>query len=89
MSLNIKSPRAVALIRELAARTGTNQTAAIEDAVARRLSELDREETANADARNAAAEKVLRELEKLLTDEDRQLMRQNESELYDDKGLPH
>ena len=89
MGLNIKSQRAVALIRELAARTGTNQTAAIEDAVARRLSELDLEETANADARNAAAEKVLRELEKLLTDEDRQLMRQNESELYDDKGLPH
>jgi len=89
MSLNIKSQRAVALIRELAARTGTNQTAAIEDAVGRRLSELDREETANADARSAAAEKILRELEKLLTDEDRQLMRQNESELYDDKGLPH
>lgn len=41
MSLNIKSQRTVALVRELAARTGTNQTAAVEDAVARRLSELD------------------------------------------------
>lgn len=33
MSLNIKSQRTVALVRELAARTGTNQTAAVEDAV--------------------------------------------------------
>lgn len=32
MSLNIKSQRTVALVRELAARTGTNQTAAVEDA---------------------------------------------------------
>lgn len=46
MSLNIKSQRTVALVRELAARTGTNQTAAVEDAVARRLSELDREDRA-------------------------------------------
>lgn len=50
MSLNIKSQRTVALVRELAARTGTNQTAAVEDAVARRLSELDREDRARAEA---------------------------------------
>lgn len=56
MSLNIKSQRTVALVRELAARTGTNQTAAVEDAVARRLSELDREDRARAEARRAAAE---------------------------------
>lgn len=49
MSLNIKSQRTVALVRELAARTGTNQTAAVEDAVARRLSELDREDRARAE----------------------------------------
>lgn len=53
MSLNIKSQRTVALVRELAARTGTNQTAAVEDAVARRLSELDREDRARAEARRA------------------------------------
>ncbi len=51
MSLNIRSERAVALVRELAARTGTSQTAAVEDTVARRLAELDRDETARADAR--------------------------------------
>lgn len=57
MSLNIKSQRTVALVRELAARTGTNQTAAVEDAVARRLSELDREDRARAEARRAAADR--------------------------------
>ncbi|ETW24888.1 type II toxin-antitoxin system VapB family antitoxin [Mycobacterium gastri] len=88
MSLNIKSQRTVALVRQLAARTGTNQTAAVEDAVTRRLAELDREETVRADARHAAAEEVLRDLGNILTDEDRQLIRRNEVELYDDDGLP-
>jgi antitoxin VapB len=88
MSLNIKSQRAVALIRELAARTGANQTAAVEDAVVRRLSELDREQTARSDARRAAAERTLRELAELLTDDDKRAIRQNEADLYDDNGLP-
>ncbi len=88
MSLNIKSERAVALVRELAARTGTNQTAAIEEAVARRLSELDREETARAESRRAAAEMTLRELDRLLTDDDKRAIRDNEAELYDNRGLP-
>ena len=88
MSLNIKSERAVALVRELAARTGSSQTAAVEDAVARRLAELDRDETARADARRAAAEQVLRELHRLLTDEDKRAIRRNEADLYDQDGLP-
>ncbi len=88
MSLNIKSERAVALVRELAARTGSSQTAAVEDAVARRLAELDRDETARADARREAAEEVLRELERLLTDEDKRAIRRNEAELKNEHGLP-
>lgn len=88
MSLNIKSQRAVALIRELASRTGTNQTAAIEDAVARRLSELDREESVLAESRRAAAEETLRELDKLLTHDDKRAIGRQETGLYDDKGLP-
>ncbi|MBW0013985.1 type II toxin-antitoxin system VapB family antitoxin [Mycobacterium sp.] len=88
MSLNIKSQRAVALVRELAARIGTNQTAAIEDAVSRRLSELDREETVRAESRRAAAEKTLAELGKFLTDDDKREIRQNEVGLYDEHGLP-
>lgn len=88
MSLNIKSQRTVALVRELAARTGTNQTAAVEDAAARRLSELDREDRARAEARRAAAEQTLRDLDKLLSDDDKRLIRRHEVDLYDDSGLP-
>jgi hypothetical protein len=88
MSLNIKSQRTVALIRELASRTNTNQTAAIEDAVARRLLELDREETTRADARRSAAEKTLRQLDKLLTADDKRAIGQAEADLYDKHGLP-
>lgn len=88
MSLNIKSQRTVALVRELAARTGTNQTAAVEHAVARRLSELDREDRARAEARRAAAEQTLRDLDKLLSDDDKRLIRRHEVDLYDDSGLP-
>lgn len=88
MSLNIKSPRTVALIRELASRTNANQTAAIEDAVARRLSELDREETTRAEARRVAAEKTLQQLDTLLTDDDKRAIGQAETGLYDDDGLP-
>lgn len=88
MSLNIKSQRTVALVRELAARTGTNQTAAVEDAVVRRLSELDREDRARAEARRAAAEQTLRDLDKLLSDDDKRLIRRHEVDLYDDSGLP-
>lgn len=88
MSLNIKSQRTVALVRELAARTGTNQTATVEDAVARRLSELDREDRARAEARRAAAEQTLRDLDKLLSDDDKRLIRRHEVDLYDDSGLP-
>ncbi len=88
MSMNIKSERAVALVRELAARTGSSQTAAVEDAVARRLAELDRDETVRADARREAADEVLRELHRSLTDEDKRAIRRNDAELYDDDGLP-
>ncbi|QLL07440.1 type II toxin-antitoxin system VapB family antitoxin [Mycobacterium vicinigordonae] len=51
MGLNINSERAVGLLRELATHTGANQTAAIKDVVARRLVELDRDESAGIDER--------------------------------------
>lgn len=41
-----------------------------------------------AEARRAAAEQVLRELDRLLTDEDKRAIRRNEAELYGDDGLP-
>ncbi|MGV9800602.1 type II toxin-antitoxin system VapB family antitoxin [Mycobacterium sp. NPDC003449] len=88
MSLNIKSERAVALVRELAARTGRSQTSAVEDAVARRLAELDRADTVRAEHRRAEANEVLRALGQLLTSEDKRAIRQIEADLYDDTGLP-
>jgi hypothetical protein len=88
MSLNIKSARAVSLVRELAARTGSSLTAAVEDAVARRLAELDGEDHAGIGAKRAAAAEVLDELGSLLTAKDKQAIRQNVADLYDDAGLP-
>ena len=43
MSLNIKNEETHRLVRELAERTGQSQTGAVEDAVRRRLAELERE----------------------------------------------
>lgn len=45
VSLNIKSERTHALVRELASLQGVNQTAAVTEAVERRLAELRRQET--------------------------------------------
>ena len=52
------------------------------------LAELDRAETARADARREAADEVLRVLDRLLTDEDKRAIRRNEAVLYDENGLP-
>lgn len=88
MSLNIKSERAVALVRELAARTGSTQTSAVEDAVARRLEELDGDQSATTSARRQAADDVLSQLNRLLTEDDKRAIRQSDADLYDDDGLP-
>lgn len=88
MSLNIKSERVVALVRELAARAGTSQTSAVEDAVVRRLAELDRERADDDDRRQVAAREVLGHLRSLLTDDDVRAIRDAEQALYDDAGLP-
>jgi len=88
MSLNIKSERAVALVRELAARTGRTQTSAVEDAVARRLAELDRDQSAQEIHRRQAADDVLDQLHHLLTEDDKRAIGQRAADLYDDDGLP-
>lgn len=71
MSLHIKCERVVALVRELAARTGTSRTAAVEDAVVRRLAVLNHDDDTRAAARRAASEGVLYDLDRILTDGDR------------------
>lgn len=88
MGLNIKSERTVALVRELARRTDTNLTAAIEDAVARRLADLDHENHARATARQSAADEILRELGRLMTKKEKRAVRKRDAEMYDEAGLP-
>jgi antitoxin VapB len=88
VSLNIKNERTVALVRELARRSGTSQTAAIEDAVARRLAELGTDAEAHVDSRRDAAEQVLADLRRRLTAADKKAIERAEADLYDDRGLP-
>lgn len=91
MSLNIKNERTVALIRELAERTGQTKTAAIEDAVRSRLSQLAEGGPATARklaARKAAADRLLTELRGSVTAEERAVLRAADAQMYDDLGLP-
>lgn len=88
MSLNIKSERTVALVRELAARTGRSQTAAIEEAVSLRLAQLERDDDTRVENKRTAAADVLRQLHRLLTDDDKRAIRRTQEDLYDDSGLP-
>ncbi len=89
MGLNIKNPRTVALVRELAERTGTNQTSAIENAVRAQLESLEvRQGHRNAQARLTRAAAVLEDVDAHLTDTDRAAMRAAEGDLYDESGLP-
>lgn len=88
MGLNIKSERVVELVRQLAARTGTSQTGAVEDAVARRLAEVEGAADEHIQAKRAGAAEILRGLDNLLTDADKRAIRRNEAELYDEGGLP-
>lgn len=86
MSLNIKNERTHALVRELADLTGQSQTAAVEDAVRRRLDELHDEVNREERGRRLRA----------LIDEARRLGPYAETAewdprgdfLYDEDGLP-
>lgn len=91
MSLNIKNEHAIALVRELATKTGLTQTAAIAEAVRAQLAELDRAGVGNHrrhDARRAKARRLLDELRNSLTDAERVQLKTAERQIYDDAGLP-
>ncbi|WP_029288373.1 type II toxin-antitoxin system VapB family antitoxin [Cellulomonas sp. HZM] len=89
MSLNIKNERTHSLVRRLAALTGQSQTAAVEDAVARRLAEVEAGgRTGRADARWSEVEELLVEFRVDLAPDDRARMLRAEADLYDDLGLP-
>ena len=84
MGLNIKNERTHARVRELAARTGLSQTSAVEDAVERRLREL---QTAD-DQRSDRIDSLLARIRAELTDADREALRRAERDLYVEAGLP-
>lgn len=84
MSLNIKNERTHERVRELAALTGLSQTSAVEDAVERRLRELQ----AADDQRSARIDSLLARIRAELTDADREALRRAERDLYDEAGLP-
>jgi antitoxin VapB len=91
LGLNIKNERITELVRELANRTGTTQTGAIEEAVRSKLAELDREAadvTDRRESKRAIARRLLAELHGSLTAAERKRMKAAEKQLYDDAGLP-
>lgn len=86
MGLNIKNQRVHDLAREVAQRTGTTQTSAIEEALQRRLEAL---RAADGDeARRRRLLRLMDEIESDTTDADRARTAQIQEELYDDRGLP-
>ncbi|GAA3756667.1 type II toxin-antitoxin system VapB family antitoxin [Microbacterium kribbense] len=100
MSLNIKNERTHALVRELAERTGMSQTSAVEDAVRRRLDELQgrvgRRGIVPAPAyspdqieqRRRAIDRILDEFRAQTTPAQRAALSDGQDELYDELGLP-
>lgn len=87
MSLNIKNERTHALVRELAERTGQSQTSAVEEAVVRRLQEIEAE-AGGGDSRRARVDTLLGEIHRGVTPEVRAAILEAERGLYDDAGLP-
>ena len=86
MSLNIKNETTHALVRQLAALTGQSQTSAVEDAVRRRIAELEQSRTDEEQERRRRIRAVIRRAQQLpntgrTTDE---IM----DELYDETGMP-
>ena len=84
MSLNIKNEQTVALVRELASRTGLSQTGAVEEAVRAKLAEFD----AGGAARRAQVSRLLAELDQSLTSDQKRRIREERNALYNDDGLP-
>lgn len=86
MGLNIKNERVHGLAREVARRTGTTQTSAIETALQQRLASLDVDDDEAARRRRLLA--LLAEIETTTTDDDRTATRSFQEEMYDDLGIP-
>ncbi|MDQ0727018.1 antitoxin VapB [Microbacterium sp. W4I20] len=86
MSLNIKNETTHALVRQLAELTGQSQTSAVEDAVRRRIAELEGAKEAEVERKRAAIRAVVEEARKLpvIGPSYEEIM----DEMYDEAGLP-
>lgn len=83
MSLNIKNEVTHEKVRRLARLTGMSQTAAVDDAVERRLHEV---ETHPWGARGAVLEERQKRLREIFTPEIVEESRRIEAELFDEDG---
>lgn len=84
MSLNIKNEEVHRLVRRLAELTGQSQTSALEDAVRRRLEELEDE-----DDREARIERIMAIGRRTAAAMDPELKKVPHGDLlYDELGLP-
>lgn len=89
MAMNIKNERVHALAREAARRSGGTQTSALEAALEQYLQTLGDEGSASeAEDKLARAKRIVVEMRDSLTDEDRDAMRADLDEMYDEQGLP-
>jgi antitoxin VapB len=83
MSLNIKNEATHELVRRLAELTGQSQTSAVEEAVRRRLAELEREGD-----RETRIQRLLEIGRQTAAEMDPKLSNDPNDFLYDDMGLP-
>ncbi|WP_282847073.1 type II toxin-antitoxin system VapB family antitoxin [Microbacterium oxydans] len=86
MSLNIKNETTHELVRRLAALTGQSQTGAVEDAVRRRLAELEEGREAEIERRRAAIAAVIARAR--LVPRTGRSTEDIMDELYDETGMP-
>ena len=85
MSLNIKNEETHAKVRRLAELTGASQTAAVDDAVERRLRELGADPNLD---RRAGVRAALARFTAAFSDEEAHALQEAQETLYDSEGLP-
>jgi len=87
MGLNIKNDHIHDLVKRLAQLTEQSQSRAVEDAVRRRLQELEREQGLP-DYQWTRVEAVIEAAHRHLTSEQKAALARAEDDLYDENGLP-
>ncbi|KAB1889856.1 hypothetical protein F6W69_17695 [Microbacterium oxydans] len=86
MSLNIKNETTHELVRRLAALTGQSQTSAVEDAVRRRLAELEEQRSGEEEERRRRIRAVIRRAQQIPSPG--RTTEEIMDELYDETGMP-